>query len=504
MPDSTLPAAARRPDDEVHAHPDGDGFYHLAGVDIAGAGCRGTACFVARHLEPERWRRALEGPPVHCVGRCYRAPARSDDPEPPHVAVDSPTAVVLERVVAGGARDMRAYRSAGGGTALATGLSRGPDWLLDQLDAAALRGRGGAAFPVGRKWRTTRAHHRDDGRAAVVVCNADEGDPGAYIDRVLLEDDPFAVIEGMAIAAHAVGANRGMVYVRAEYPQAAAAMRRAVAAATSAGLVGPHAEVTRDGFRLDVVVGGGSYVCGEETALINALEGRRPEVRARPPFPAERGFLGAPTLVNNVETLATIPWIVRHGGAAYASLGSGGSRGTKVVSLSSLFRRPGLYEVEFGVPVRRIVEDLGGGVRDAPLRGVLIGGPLAGILPPWLLDTPFTVEDLRAVGADVGHGGVVAFDERTSIAELVEHVLHFGAFESCGKCTPCRAGAPLLERLAGRLTRDGSLDPAGAATWRSTVDALALASLCGHGTGIAAFARSIAAHYPEELGPCFT
>jgi len=481
-----------------------DGFYHLAGVDVADVHCQGTACFVARHLAPERWERALEGPRVHCLGRCYRAPARGSDEERPHVEVASREAVVLERVVGGGARSLGAYTAATGLAGLRAALSGGPDRVLEELEASGLRGRGGAAFPTGRKWRAVRAHHRRLARASVVVCNADEGDPGAYVDRVLLEDDPFAVLEGMAIAAHTVGAARGIVYVRREYPAAAAAVRGAVAEASAAGVLGTRSEVTGDGFRVDVVDGAGSYVCGEETALLNAIEGRRPEVRVRPPFPAERGLWGAPTLVNNVETLAAVPWIVRNGGAAHAALGRGASRGTKVVSLNSLFRRPGLYEVELGIPVREIVEDLGGGLRRGRLHGVLIGGPLAGILPPHLLDTPFTVEDLRAVGADVGHGGIVTFDELTSVAELLRHVFRFGAFESCGKCTPCRVGSPRVERLAGHLVAGAVLDDDEARTWRQTVDALGSASLCGHGTGLAAFARSVAAHYPEELGPCFT
>jgi formate dehydrogenase iron-sulfur subunit len=254
-------------------------------------------------------------------------------------------------------------------------------------------------------------------------------------------------------------------------------------------------------FDIDVVSGEGSYVCGEETALLNHLEHRRPEVRARPPYPAVHGLYGAPTLVNNVKTLATIPWILRHGGRGYAAMGHGTSRGTKVVSLNSLFRRPGLYEVEFGVPVRHIVEELGGGLAQGELRGVMIGGPLAGILPPQLLDTRFTFDDLRAVGCDVGHGGVIAFDERTSVVELVHHVFRFGADESCGKCTPCRVGTARIAALAGAIA-DGGTAPGPAGQWDETVAVLESESLCGHGTGLAAFARSAAKHYGQELAGC--
>jgi NADH:ubiquinone oxidoreductase subunit F (NADH-binding) len=250
-------------------------------------------------------------------------------------------------------------------------------------------------------------------------------------------------------------------------------------------------------FDVSVVEGEGSYVCGEETALLNALERRRPEVRARPPFPAERGLFGAPTLVNNVETLASVPWIIRHGSDEYAAMGCPKSRGTKVVSLSSLFRRPGLYEVELGLPVREIVERLGGGI-DGELRGVLIGGPLAGILPPRLFDVPFAFDELRAVGCEVGHGGVVAFDEHTSIPDLMHHVFRFGAYESCGKCTPCRVGAARIER---RFSRGTDADPTESPRWHDIVDSLAATSLCGHGTGLAAFARSARTHFESELEP---
>jgi formate dehydrogenase iron-sulfur subunit len=251
-----------------------------------------------------------------------------------------------------------------------------------------------------------------------------------------------------------------------------------------------------------VVQGEGSYVCGEETALLNALEGRRPEVRARPPYPTEHGLFGWPTVVNNVETLAAIPWILRHGGAAHAALGTGTSTGTKVVSLNSLFRRPGLYEVELGIPVRDIVERLGGGLVDGELTGLLIGGPLAGVLPPSLLDTPLAFEALRSVGCEVGHGGVVAFDAHTSIPELVHHVFRFGAYESCGKCTPCRVGAARIHDLLDAALA-GTPEPAAGRDWHAIVVALADTSLCGHGTGLAAFARSVITHYGTELDRCF-
>ncbi|WP_418001597.1 complex I 51 kDa subunit family protein [Mycobacterium sp. PDNC021] len=389
--------------------------------------------------------------------------------------------------------DLNSYRNGGGYRGLARALTIGPDATLAEVERSGLRGRGGAGFPTARKWRATRA--QPAGPRAVVV-NADEGDPGAYIDRVLLEGDPHAALEGLAIAAFAIGAQEAHIYVRREYPLALAAIRKAVAEAEDAEILGKALLSEGPPLSVTVVEGKGSYVCGEETALLNALEGRRPTVRARPPFPTEHGLFGAPTVVNNVETLVAVPWILQNGGDAYAAMGYGTSRGTKVVSLNSLFRRPGLYEVEFGTPVTEIVDGLGGGLAEGELKGLLIGGPLAGILPPQLLDTPLAFDELRSVGASVGHGGVVAFDDNTSIADLVHHVFRFGAYESCGACTPCRVGAARVEEM---FAPGASANPT---EWRSIVHALGATSLCGHGSGLAEFARSVIAHYGTELAAC--
>ena len=491
----------------------GGPFFHLEAVAITDQACQGTACFVARHRDPERWAQAEgESPRVHCLGRCYAAPATAAETARPPVEIDAPHAVVLERVAAGGAPTLAASRAAEGYRGLEHALGLPPAEIVDEIDASGLRGRGGAAFPTGRKWRAVLAQ---GATTAYVVCNADEGDPGAYVDRFLLEDDPHAVLEGLAIAALATGAQRGYVYVRKEYPEALAVTERAVAEARAEGIFGPRLLGDGPPFDVEVVEGQGSYVCGEETALLNALEGRRPDVRARPPYPSERGLFGAPTVVNNVETLAAVPWILRHGAAPYAAMGTNGSPGTKVVSLSSLFRRPGLYEVELGTRVRDIVERLGGGLTDGELRGVLVGGPLAGILPPHLLDTPLDFEAMRRVGCEVGHGGVVAVDQHTSIPELVHHVFRFGAYESCGKCTPCRVGAARIEDIFGAAIAGApgagthalpvlasELSEASAREWRATVAALAATSLCGHGGGLAAFAESVMAHFREEVDRC--
>jgi NADH:ubiquinone oxidoreductase subunit F (NADH-binding) len=407
--------------------------------------------------------------------------------------------IVLRRVVNGGAPTLAACRQLDGYRALALALERTPGQIVAEIERSGLRGRGGAGFPAGRKWR---AVFEQQSQVKYIVANGDEGDPGAYIDRFVMEEDPHAIIEAMIIAGRAVGAGRGLIYVRAEYPAAFRRLAAAIVESRAEGILGERVLGTRFAFDLEVVAGGGSYVCGEETALLNALEGVRPEVRARPPYPASRGLFGRPTLVHNIETLANISWIVEHGGDAYACIGSGASRGTKVVSLNSLVRRPGLYEVELGTSIRRIVEEMGGGVGEGALAGVLVGGPLAGLLPPALLDTPLAFEALHAVGASVGHGGVVAVDERTSIPELVRHVAAFAAAESCGKCTPCRLGTRRMERMVHTALTNGRPEPGAHAAWRALIPALADTSLCGHGSGFADFAASIERYFGSELDRC--
>lgn len=469
--------------------------YHLAGVDLETQCCQGLACFAARHLDPDRWEAATSAEPrVYCLGQCYAAPAAVSDEQRPHVEVAARRGIVLEHLVKGDAPTLDAFQAAGGYTALAEALDAPPDRLVEQIEVSGLRGRGGAGFSAGRKWRTAHAAAAD---RKFVVGNGDEGDPGAYIDRFLMEDAPHQVLEALAIAGYAVGATRGFLYVRKEYPRAASALTCAIGEARTAGLLGPDVLGRGVAFDVEVVVGEGSYLCGEETALLNALEGRRPEVRARPPFPVAVGLWGRPTLVHNIETLANVPWIVRHGGARYAALGRGASRGTKVLSLNSLFRRPGLYEVELGTPLAHVVNDLAGGLHTGPLAGVIVGGPLGAPIPPDRLDVPVTFEDLHAIGAGLGHGGVVAFDEHTSVAALVEHVFSFGAYESCGKCTPCRVGSA---EVAVAFGATGGRDRD---RWTGTVAALHDTSLCGHGRGLAEFASGTARLYPEALAACF-
>jgi NADH:ubiquinone oxidoreductase subunit F (NADH-binding) len=478
-----------------------DSFYHLPDGNLRDLGCQGTACFVARQLDPARWNASIEQhPPIHCLGKCYAAPAISSGDERPRIEVHAPEAIVLANLEHGSARRISQYLSLGGYSALNSALFREPEQILAEIDHSGLRGRGGAGFPTGMKWRAVA---QQDSPEKFVIANADEGDPGAYTDRFLLEEDPHRVLEAMAIAGYATGAKRGYVYLRKEYPHAYTALLEALAEARAEGFLGNETLHKSFSFDVDLVVGQGSYVCGEETALLNSIEGLRPEVRPRPPYPTECGLFQKPTLVHNVETLANVPWIVQHGGEAYRNIGFSRSRGTKVLSLNSLFVRPGLYEVPFGMPIRKILEGLGGGLRTGNVRGVIIGGPLAGVIPPNCFDTLLGFEELAGIGASVGHGGVIAFDENTSLPELIHHVFAFGAFESCGKCTPCRLGSRRMEGIFGTILRTGRTSIQEKADCEAIISCLARTSLCGLGTGLAEFASSILRHYREDIDRCF-
>lgn len=464
-------------------------FYHLRDIAVADRACAGLACFAARQDDPARWLQAQAEPRVYCLGRCHAAPAHGGDDVRPRVEVQAREPVLLERIRAGGAGTLARYLALGGGVALQRALAQPPGEVLAQVEASELRGRGGAGFPTGAKWLAVA---RQTASCKYVVANADEGDPGAFSDRLLMEEDPFRLIEGLRIAAHAVGACAGVIYLRCEYPAAASSLRRALTEARGAGWLGAD-------FDLTLHIGEGSYLAGEETAMLNAIEGRRPEVRVKPPQIFERGLFGAPTLVNNVETLCSIPWIVENGARRYAALGFSHSRGTKLLSLSSLFRRAGLYEVEFGITLRDIVERLGGGLRRGTLRGLMVGGPLAGLLPPTQLDVALGFEEMQAVGGAVGHGGVIAFGDDTSIRDIAAELFRFGADESCGKCVPCHLGVPLLAR---RFSPEQGDRPEGPREFDALVEALAATSLCGHGRGLAEFAQSLKRYFPDEVAAC--
>jgi NADH:ubiquinone oxidoreductase subunit F (NADH-binding) len=476
-------------------------FYHLAGMGEATQFCQGTACFVARHLDSGRWQAATtQEHRLYCLGSCFVAPASSSEESRPKIAIRSREPIVLGPIIEAPISSISTCIARGGYQALEEALNRPATELVSSIEASGLRGRGGAGFLTGKKWRAVA---EQKGPEKFVVANADEGDPGAYIDRFLLEGNPHRLLEALAIAGYAIGATKGYVYLRKEYPDARIALERALLEARRESVLGERVLRSDFAFDVELVMGQGSYVCGEETALLNSIEGHRPEVRLRPPYPSEYGLFGKPTLINNVETLANIPWIVRKGADAFRRLGFSNSHGTKVLSLNSLFRTPGLYEVEFGISIRDIVEDLGGGLKSGILRGVIVGGPLAGIIPPDLFDTPLGFEELARIGASVGHGGVVAFDEHTSIAELIRHIFDFAAYESCGKCTPCRLGSRRIEQMFKQITKAGHVQAQEKKEYMELVSALAMTSLCGLGTGLAEFARSAHRHYADELEPCF-
>jgi len=352
-----------------------------------------------------------------------------------------------------------------------------PEEVIERIAASGLRGRGGAGFPTARKWALAR---REPG-PRYVIANGDEGDPGAFMDRLVLESDPHRVVEGLAIAAYATSAEEGFFYVRAEYPLAVRRVREAIRTAEAHGLVGEQAFFGRLRLRLEVREGAGAFVCGEETALIASLEGERGMPRLRPPYPVERGFRGRPTVINNVETLACVPWILRHGPEAFAALGTEHSKGTKVFALAGKVRHGGLIEVPMGITVREIVLGRGGGVANGRAwKAVQLGGPSGGCLPAALADTPVDYEALRESGAIMGSGGLVVLDDRDCLVEIARFFLRFTSHESCGKCTFCRIGTERMLEILERLC-DGCGRPEDLANLAELADRVSRTSLCGLG-----------------------
>jgi formate dehydrogenase iron-sulfur subunit len=395
------------------------------------------------------------------------------------------------------AGSLTAYLKTGGGVALRRALFElDSQAIIAEVKLSGLRGRGGAAFPTGVKWQTVA-----ECAAGVkyVVANGDEGDPGTYADRMLMEGDPFALIEGMAICARAVGAHEGFIYIRAEYPRAAAAMQLAVDAARDAGYLG-H-DILGSGFAFDVEIrrGGGAYVCGEETALLESLEGKRGMVRPKPPYPATIGLFGQPTVINNVTTLATIPPILRQGGAWYAALGAGRSRGTIALQLAGSLRTPGLVEVPFGVTLRAVIDTYGGGVpQGRQLLAVQVGGPLGDLLPASRLDVPIDFDAFTEIGSMLGHGGIVVYDDRTQPLELARRLMAYVAHESCGKCAPCRLGSQRAAEILESMLRG-----AGQADDLQLIDDIAFAmrgsSLCALGAMAPTPVLSAIRLFPESF-----
>jgi formate dehydrogenase iron-sulfur subunit len=392
--------------------------------------------------------------------------------------------------------DLDDYLAQGGFRGLRRALEIGSLAIVNEVVESGLRGRGGAAFPTGIKWQTVLK--QPEGQR-YIACNADEGDSGTFSDRMLMEGDPFSVIEGMIIAGVAVGATRGYIYLRVEYPHAYQVMDAAIAAARKAGYLGADVCGSRQAFDIELRLGAGAYICGEETSMLESIEGRRGEIRVRPPLPAEKGLFGAPTVVNNVVTLATVPVVLAAGAAAYRDFGQAKSRGTLPLQLAGNVLRGGLVERAFGLTVRELLYDYGGGSASGrPIRAVQIGGPLGAYLPESQFDTPLEYEALSAIGAMLGHGGVVAFDDTVNMLEMARYAMEFCAIESCGKCTPCRIGsvrgAEALANIAGGINPEGNL-----ALVEELCDTMLHASLCGLG-GMAPFpVLSAMKHFKEDF-----
>ncbi|WP_424136886.1 formate dehydrogenase beta subunit [Roseomonas chloroacetimidivorans] len=388
------------------------------------------------------------------------------------------------------------YRTHGGFAGLEKALAMSGEAIVDEVKLSGLRGRGGAGFPTGIKWNTVRLAQAD---RKYVVCNADEGDSGTFADRMLMEGDPFCLIEGMTIAGIAVGATKGFIYTRSEYPHAVRTMRAAILAARRAGWLGENVAGSGRAFDLEVRVGAGAYICGEETSLLNSLEGKRGVVRAKPPLPAIEGLFGKPTVVNNVLSLAAVPWIMEHGAKAYAEFGTGRSLGTLAVQIAGNVRRGGLVELPFGLPLRAVIEEWGGGTATGrPFRAVQVGGPLGAYFPEALLDTPMDYEAFARVGGLLGHGGVTVFDDSVDLAQQARFAFEFCAAESCGKCTPCRIGAVRGMEVVDRIT--AGVQPAkNRVLLDDLLELMTDGSLCAMGGLTPVPVGSALKHFPEDF-----
>jgi formate dehydrogenase iron-sulfur subunit len=392
------------------------------------------------------------------------------------------------------------YRAHGGFEGLTRAIAVGGEQTATEVFDSGLRGRGGAAFPAGIKWRTVRA---TQAAQKYIVCNADEGDSGTFADRMLMEGDPFLLIEGMAIAGITVGATYGYIYVRSEYPDAVATLRQALNIARTAGYLGANVGGSGLAFDMEVRVGAGAYICGEETALLDSLEGKRGIVRAKPPIPALKGLFGLPTLVHNVLTLASVPLILAKGAQFYRDYGMGRSLGTMPFQLAGNIRHGGLVERAFGLTLRELVEDYGGGTASGrPLKAAQVGGPLGAWVPPSQFDTPLDYEAFAAIGAMLGHGGVVVADDSLDMAHMARFAMQFCAEESCGKCTPCRIGSTrgveVIDRLLAAPDQSGRDEQV--IILKDLCDTLQYGSLCALGGMVSFPVASALKYFPADFG----
>ena len=394
-------------------------------------------------------------------------------------------------------RSLEDYKAHGGYKGLAKAIEIGPDATVEEVVNSGLRGRGGAGFPTGIKWRTVAA---TPPQQKYIVCNADEGDSGTFADRMIMEGDPFVLIEGMTIAGIAVAASYGYVYIRSEYPDAVEAMEIAIAKARAGGMLGKRIAGSKYDYDMEVRVGAGAYVCGEETSLLESLEGKRGEVRAKPPLPAHVGLFGKPTAINNVLSLASVPIIMSDGAEFYKNFGMGRSRGTMPIQLAGNIKHGGLYETAFGITLGALVDEVGGGTRSGrPVRAVQVGGPLGAYFPRELFDTPFDYEAFTRPSGLIGHGGIVVFDDTVDMAKQARFAMEFCAIEICGKCTPCRIGSTrgveLVDKIVAGEDREANL-----VVLEDLCHTMKLGSLCALGGFTPYPVMSAVTHFPEDFG----
>jgi len=456
--------------------------------EVKGVGCMGLcAAGPLVSVEPEGTLYQNVRPPdettdtADIVDSLDGAPVSRLQLDPDLPFFKSQTKIVLENSGKINPESIEDYIAQSGYEALLKAItSMSPAEVIEQVSKSGLRGRGGAGYPTGLKWSTV-AKAGSSGGVKYVICNADEGDPGAFMDRSVLESDPQRVLEGMAIAAFAVGASRGYIYVRAEYPLAIARLKTAIRQAEKLGLLGDRIGDSNFSFRIDIRLGAGAFVCGEETALIASIEGKRGQPRPRPPYPAQQGLWGAPTLINNVETYANVPPILRNGGQWYASIGTEKSKGTKVFALAGRVANTGLIEVPMGITLRDIIFKLGGGIPcGRHFKAAQTGGPSGGCVPEQFLDMPVDYESLAKVGSIMGSGGLIVMDDTSCMVDVAKFFMDFCQSESCGKCIPCRVGTVHMYNLLEKITH-GTAQSSDLDLLENLCDTVKMTSLCGLG-----------------------
>lgn len=510
-------------------------FYHLMATEPRPAAVAHVCDDIACRLNgADRMCEELEsrlGAAVHrspCLGQCDQgsaalitkagsdadrfvlAPASADDvagalsvrtvpavPKVPKVGASASGARIVRRMTVVDATSLASYRQHDGYAALAKAIAIGPAAVIAEVSAARLFGRGGAAFPTGRKWEAV-AH--EPAQPHYVVCNADESEPGTFKDRVLMEQDPFAVIEAMTICGIATGSACGFIYIRGEYPESEAAIGEAITQARAAGLLGPRVAGSHHAFEIEIRRGGGAYICGEETALFSSIEGKRGEPRSKPPYPAQHGLFGQPTVVNNVETLVNVLDILTEGGAQWAKTGTAGSTGTRLFCLSGHVARPGLYEIECGQTLRHAIELAGGVPGGRALQAVLLGGAAGTFVGPDALDMPLSFEGARAANATLGSGVIMVFDETADLMDTLARIAQFFRDESCGQCVPCRVGTVRQEELLRRRDPGSGTGDPGTVLLNELGQAMRDASICGLGQTAASAIESAFANISSLKG----